>query len=116
MGVLVDLETGELIGDAIDKALNHYKEHPKTKVKFAGFKIPNWEIVKKTVLEASKVNQNIHVVGWDVAITSKGCTFIEGNRRPGFDLVQVLSERGRKDIMRDVFASINEKEDKNYKI
>lgn len=116
MGVLVDIDSGKLIGDAIDKSLNHYDKHPKTKVKFEGFTIPNWDIVKKTVLEAAKVNQNIHVVGWDVAITKEGCTFIEGNRRPGFDLVQVLSLRGRKDIMREVINELNKKEHKGYKI
>ncbi len=116
MAVLIDLNTGELIGDAIDKNLNHYEKHPTSKIKFAGFKIPNWEIVKKTVLEASKVNEHIHVVGWDVAVTKEGCTLIEGNRRPGFDIVQVTSRRGRKDLMRHVLEEINKQEHTHYKI
>ena len=116
MGILIDLETGKLIGNAYDKDLNEFTNHPTTKTKFDGFQIPNWDIVKKTVKEAALVNKNIHVVGWDVAITEEGCTFIEGNRRPGFDLVQVLSKRGRKDIMRNVIAKINEEENTNYKI
>ncbi len=82
MALLIDIETGKLVGNAVDKALNEYEYHPYTKIKFDGFQIPNWDTVKKTVLEASKVNKNIHVVGWDVAITKDGCTFIEGNRRP----------------------------------
>lgn len=116
MGVLIDLETGKLIGNAFDKDLNEFESHPMTKTKFDGFQIPNWDIVKKTVKEAALVNNNIHVVGWDVAITEDGCTFIEGNRRPGFDLVQVLSKRGRKDIMRKCLDKINEVEKTNYKI
>lgn len=116
MAILIDLKTGKLVGDAIDKDLNHFREHPKSKIKFDGFQIPNWEEVKKMVLEASKVNKDIHVVGWDVAITNEGCTFIEGNRRPGFDIIQVVSKRGRKDIMREVFDYINKQENTNYKI
>lgn len=116
MGVLIDLETGKLIGNAFDKDLNEFECHPMTNTKFDGFEIPNWDIVKKTVKEAALVNNNIHVVGWDVAITEHGCTFIEGNRRPGFDLVQVLSKRGRKDIMREVLDKINKIENTNYKI
>lgn len=116
MGCKIDLEKGILIGDAYDKDLNHYKVHPVSKVKFDGFKIPYWEEAKDLVLRASKVNKNIHLVGWDVAITDKGPTLIEGNRRPGFDLIQVLSKRGRKDIMNHCLDIINKEEGTNYKI
>ena len=116
MGCKIDLDKGILIGDAYDKDLNHFKVHPKSKVKFDGFKIPYWEEAKKLVLDASKVNNNIHMVGWDVAITDAGPTLIEGNRRPGFDLIQVLSKRGRKDIMRHCLDIVNKEEGTNYKI
>lgn len=116
MGCKIDLDKGILIGDAYDKDLNHFKVHPKSKVKFDGFKIPYWEEAKKLVLDASKVNNNIHMVGWDVAITDDGPTLIEGNRRPGFDLIQVLSKRGRKDIMRHCLDIVNKEEGANYKI
>ena len=116
MGCKIDLDKGILIGDAYDKDLNHFKVHPKSKVKFDGFKIPYWEEAKKLVLDASKVNNNIHMVGWDVEITDDGPTLIEGNRRPGFDLIQVLSKRGRKDIMRHCLDIVNKEEGTNYKI
>ena len=116
MGCKIDLEKGILIGDAIDKDLNHYEVHPKSKVKFDGFVLPNWEKAKKLVLDASLVNNNIHMVGWDVALTDEGASLIEGNRRPGFDLIQVLSKRGRKDIMRHCLDIINKEEGTNYKI
>ena len=70
----------------------------------------------KTVLDAALMSKHIHVVGWDVAVTEEGCVLIEGNRRPGFDLVQVLSKRGRKDIMRECLDEINKCEGTNYKI
>lgn len=116
MGCLVDIKTGKLVGKAFNKNLEYFEKHPKSNIKFDGFQIPNWDKVKKLVLEASLVNNKIHVVGWDVAVTEDGATFIEGNRRPGFDLVQVLSKRGRIDIMNDCLDEINKNEGTNYKI
>ena len=107
MGVKIDINTGKLIGNAYDKDCNEYEIHPKTNIKFDGYQLPNWNIVKKIVLEAAKVNENIKVVGWDVAITPDGATFIEGNRRPGWDLVQVVYNRGRKDLYNDVLKKYN---------
>lgn len=116
MSVLVDLETGKLTGRAFNKNLDRFDSHPKSKIKFDGFQIPNWEKVKEIVLEAALVNEHIHCVGWDVAVTEEGATFIEGNRRPGYDLVQVLSNRGRKDIMRHCLDIMNEVDGTNYRI
>lgn len=116
MGVLVDVETGKLVGKAFNKNLDYFEEHPKSHVKFDGFQIPNWDKIKKLVLDAALESEHIHAVGWDVAVTEDGATFIEGNRRAGYDLPQVLSRRGRKDIMRHCLDIINENEGTNYKI
>ncbi|MBQ1813183.1 MAG: hypothetical protein II119_04480 [Bacilli bacterium] len=99
MGVSIDIRTGKLKGEAIDKDLKHYKKHPTTKTIFNNYELPFWNETKELVLKAALVNQNIKVIGWDVAITKNGPILVEGNRRAGFDLVQVLSDRGRKDIM-----------------
>ncbi len=116
MGVLVDIDTGKLVGQAFNKNLDYFDEHPKSKVKFDGFQIPNWDKIKELVLEAALESEHIHAVGWDVAVTESGATFIEGNRRAGYDLPQVLSKRGRKDMMRHCLEIINENEGTNYKI
>ncbi len=102
MGISIDTKTGKLKGVGIDKDLNKFKRHPVTNVTFNNFEIPYWNEVKSLVLKCAKINTNIKVVGWDVAITNKGPVLVEGNRRPGFDLIQVLSRKGRKDIMEHV--------------
>ena len=100
MGVHVNLDTGALEGRAVNKDCQEFDRHPITGVQFEGRRLPMWDQVKQMCLEASFVNPNIHVVGWDVAITPDGPTFVEGNRRPGFDLPQMTSRRGRRDILR----------------
>lgn len=114
MGVRVNLETGKLEGDALSKNLDRYSHHPKSGIKFDGFQIPKWDEISKTCLEAAKVSEHIHFVGWDVAVTDDGVTFIEGNRRAGWDLTQVLEDRGCKDMMRHCLDKLNEMEGTNY--
>lgn len=104
MATEIDLETGKLLRPALDKDLNEFTHHPKTNVKIEGFQIPYFQEVKKMVKEAALESDKILLVGWDVAITDDGPLIIEGNRRPGFDLVQVASRRGRMDIIRDVLS------------
>lgn len=102
MGVLVDYEKGILVGKAIDKELNEYVVHPATEVKFDGFEIPYWEEIVSMCLEAATVEETVHVIGWDVAITEKGPMIIEGNNGPGFDLVQVLEQHGTKYMLEEI--------------
>ncbi len=102
---LVDLETGKLVGKGIDKELKE-SESSVTGVKIDGYEVPYWEEIKKMVKEAALVNNKIHIIGWDVAIGKDGPLIIEGNRGPGFDLVQVLMKRGTKYIFEDLKKEI----------
>lgn len=106
MGVSVNMDTGRLVGNGINKDNEEFEYHPTTGVKFDGFQIPCFQEAKDLVLKAAAEDDHILVVGWDVAISDKGPVIIEGNRRPGFDLVQVLDGRGRMDIMEDVLSSL----------
>lgn len=96
--VLIDMETGKLTGNGIDKKLN---EHAcsATGIQYDGYQVPFWEEIKQLVLDAALVNDQIHFIGWDVAITDNGPLIIEGNRGSGFDLPQVITKRGMKDML-----------------
>lgn len=100
MGVHVNIETGALEGSAINKAGEEFERHPITGVRFDGRILPMWEESRRICLESALTVPHIHVVGWDVAVTPDGPVFVEGNRRPGFDLPQMTSHRGRKDLIR----------------
>lgn len=105
VGVSIDMENGNLRGAAISKDLKVLEEHAVTKVKFDGFKIPYWDEIKNMVLEVASINKNLKVVGWDVAISNKGPLLIEANRRPGFDLVQVIEDCGTKYMLEAVIKN-----------
>ena len=110
-GVLVDMERGVLTGNAIDKKLNEH-EYNKTGIRYDGYPIPHWEAIKALVLEAALVNDEIHLVGWDVAITEDGPLLIEGNRGCGFDLVQVLQKKGARDMLDGLLDAVRQAEKK----
>lgn len=58
------------------------------------------------VLKAALVNDKVNMVGWDVAISKNGPLIIEGNRGPGFDLVQVLLKKGTKYMLDDLLEEL----------
>ena len=106
VGVKINTAKGILEGEAIDKEGNVSKETSDTHVKVNGYKIPYWKEIKKMVNKAAKVNDNVNVIGWDVAISKDGPLIIEGNRGPGMDLVQVLYKRGVKPDLEKVKKEI----------
>ena len=108
MGVNIDQQTGRLVGNALDKDAVEFEVHPTTGVRFDGFQIPCFQEAKEMVLRASLESDKILVVGWDVAISENGPVIIEGNRRPGFDLVQMLDGRGRMDMIRHVLDRVRQ--------
>ena len=108
MGVAIDMESGQLKGEGRNKDNVLFSHHPMTGVKFDGFQIPYFQEAKELALKAALESDKILVVGWDMAISENGPVIIEGNRRPGFNLVQAIDDRGRVDIMEDVLKSLNQ--------
>lgn len=64
--------------------------HPDSLVKFSEFCVPQYESACKAACEAHRVFYNIATIGWDVAITSDGPMFIEGNDNWEISLNQVV--------------------------
>lgn len=86
-------DQGEVIAPAIDKKDEVYVEHPITKEKIVGFKVPMFEEAKALVCKAAEEIPEVAYIGWDVAITKEGPVLIEGNCYPGvFQLRPSFSE------------------------
>ena len=107
--VLIDMETGKLTGTGFDKKLNEHT-HSATGVYYEGYPVPYWEEIKALCLEAALVNDQIHFVGWDVAVTPNGPLLIEGNRGSGFDLPQILLKQGMKPVLEELVRRVEELE------
>lgn len=106
VGVSVNIQKGILEGKAIDKKNRESDYTPTTKIKVDGYPIPYFKEIVKMTKEAAKVNDDVNIVGWDVAITDNGPLIIEGNRGPGMDLIQVLLNRGVKPDLEEVRKEI----------
>jgi glutathione synthase/RimK-type ligase-like ATP-grasp enzyme len=76
-------EKGVVYAAAIDKDGNTFEEHPITKFKFRGFKVPYFKETIELVKKAALVVPEIPYVGWDIAVTEKGPVIIEGNQTSG---------------------------------
>ena len=77
----IDLNTGKLMKKGIIKP-PHGKivyQHPDNGVVFEGFEIPFFKEAVEMAKELHSKLYRIHSVGWDIAITPEGPTFIEGN-------------------------------------
>ncbi len=98
MTAKVDINTGKIIEDAINKEGTVFEKHPVSGTKINGFQIPFFEEAKKMVIEAAKLSKNVRYVGWDVAITNNGPTLVEGNQYPGHDIYQVAEKLDENSI------------------
>jgi len=54
-------------------------EHPDSKIRFENYQIPYYKETVEAIVKLHSYLYRIHSVGWDVAITEEGPTFIEGN-------------------------------------
>ncbi len=93
MVVPVDIDTGEILYPAFDKAKNLYEKHPKTGHVIKGFKLPMYQEAVLMVEEVAKIVPEVGIVGWDVAITNEGPLLIEANNFPGHDIYQLPPHR-----------------------
>ena len=77
---MIDVATGKIATQGIDKKYNRYDCHPDSKVQFEGTQIPQWEELKKTAEAVHRSLPKHHrYVGFDFALSTKGWVLIEGN-------------------------------------
>jgi len=92
MTAKVDVETGKIIEEAVNKEGKMFENHPLSGTKIKDYEIPYFQEAKEMVIKAAKLSPNVRYVGWDVAITEKGPTLVEGNQYPGHDIYQVAEK------------------------
>jgi hypothetical protein len=92
----LDKNTGEvkrvISGTGVDLAAHSH--HPDTGASLIGFRLPHWDAVVTTALEAARVMEQAPLIGWDIAVLDDGPVIVEMNERPDFILPQLADSRG----------------------
>lgn len=79
----VDIKTGCIDNAGYNPKGIWYEEHPVSKVKLRGYKLPYIDKLEEYIKGVCQVMPNARYVGWDVVITPEGFELIEGNYCPG---------------------------------
>lgn len=86
----IDISTGVIYDKAISKDGKFYSVHPTTNVSIVGFKIPNWEKIRKLVVDAAYQIPELGIIGWDVCVGEEEPSLIEANQYPAYDLYKLI--------------------------
>ena len=81
-----------------DTQIGMLREHPGSKVRFAGYSIPFLNEAVQLCLNAHKLLYFHFLLGWDVAITDEGPLIVEANENPCMNAVQCVDGGLRKKI------------------
>lgn len=100
----VDAQTGELQPEAFFKPGygGRIAQHPDTGVVFKGLRVPHFREAAQFVLHLHEYLPQIHSVGWDIAISTRGPVVLEGND-DWHGIVPMLHER---DVRRRLHAML----------
>ena len=85
----VNIATGELSEARTLHDLMVYNVHPDSGHPIKGVVIPNWESIKKGVLEVSSHFPYLDIIAWDILPTPDGFTVIEANTSSGVNIIQL---------------------------
>jgi hypothetical protein len=85
----IDLETGTLSEARCLHNLEVHTVHPDSKAPIQGVVIPNWEQLKKEILELANKMPYMHFIAWDILITNEGMCIIEANTSSGVNIIQL---------------------------
>jgi hypothetical protein len=116
LGAMIDVNTGIIVTDAVDRDLNYYSSHPLTNKRINGFKIPKWDEITAVVKDAAMVMPEVRFVGWDIALDENGrIMIVEGNCCSGIDISQMPDQKGKWFLYKDEIAKLNKLSNKDMK-
>ena len=77
---MIDVKTGKIATEGIDKKYCRFEKHPDSGTQFKGTQIPMWDELMKTAEAVHRSLPKRHrYVGFDFALSTKGWVLIEGN-------------------------------------
>lgn len=93
----VDPVLGIVSSGGTSKAGDLVYVHPGTDIVMLGFKVPRWNEVMSTCVEAAQRLPHIALVGWDVAISRDHVQLIEGNNSADYIGYEFVGSNGYYD-------------------
>ena len=105
----IDLETG-VLGPAIakygpmDRRMKEFDYHPDTGAQIAGMVIPNWDAIKKGIVDLTNTFPYLNFVAWDVLLIEEGFCIIEGNASSGCGMFQ-MKHGVKNEELGDIYRS-----------
>lgn len=85
----IDLETGMLSEAKCLKELGSWDVHPDSGNPIKGVVIPDWDGIKKEILDVCKKIPYMDFMAWDLLITEEGPCVIEINTSSGINIIQL---------------------------
>lgn len=97
----IDINTGKIKGNGAYQDIKKpsVDKHPVTGVSLIGFQVPFWNEVLQLCKKAALHNLKNKSIGWDVAITDNGPSFVEGNHNWCKLLWQLPAGEGLKHVL-----------------
>lgn len=92
IGYDFDVETGICVGYGRDKKNKPYVFHPDSNVQMIGYRLPDYDKLRATIIEMSQLVPTARFVGWDIAITPSGYELVEMNCPGGHDFLQAFGK------------------------
>lgn len=98
----LDNENGLVYKPGVDIKGNCHKIHPSSGIYMVGFKVPNWEGLKKFVLDATEKFKTSRYIAWDVAVLQDGFEFVEGNYKGDPGMLQAVDKVGKAHLFKEL--------------
>lgn len=95
IAAMIDYDTGIIYKEGRDWEGKKYMYHPDSKKQLIGFQMPKWDEVRTVIKDLVNVIPEVRFVGWDLAYTTKGWTFVEGNAKPQCVSAQISEYNGK---------------------
>jgi hypothetical protein len=92
----IDIAQGQVLRVLSGKGLDlvQHDHHPDSGAPLIGFRLPHWQRVLDTAIEAARLMQHVPLIGWDIAVVDEGPVIIEMNQCPDFVTAQLADARG----------------------
>lgn len=85
----INVDSGIIESNGINTNGEQFPQHPDSGKQIIGFKIPYWDKIKQTCIEAALQEQDLIFGGWDIALLPNGkVEIVECNHAPDFDVMQ----------------------------